>query len=326
MQADIKKIYNALADDESRYIFENRLLFSLTGNEEYTEKVIKTTPEGQEFYQKLEKTNAKKVIFGAGFWGRELAKQYRKYGFDCFVDNKAAYPWEEREGLSVISFDKYLEEYKEATVFLGSRLYYQELYEQLIEHGIAQERIVNVGKMIDDMSLRQYFDLPCMPHTENEVFVDAGGFDGRTSELFIQWCGERYRKIYILEPEKKNIALCKNRLSSHAAGCEIIPRGLWDKECMLDFTEKANGASHITENKAEESANITSVLVNTLDQLINDDVSFIKMDIEGAEYKAIMGGGATYKKMPSQNGNKHLSQAGRYMGTARTDFEYLPAV
>lgn len=208
-----KKYYDALADDQSRYIFENRLLFSLTGDERYIERVIMTTPEGQEFYRKLEQISTEKVIFGAGFWGRELAKQYRKYGFDCFVDNKAAYPWEEREGLTVISFDEYLKEYRDATVFLGSRLYYNELYEQLVKSGIPRERIVNVGKMIDDMSLRQYFDLPCMPHVEDEVFVDAGGFDGKTSRLFIQWCGGQYKKIYISEPEKQNITMIHNNFA-----------------------------------------------------------------------------------------------------------------
>lgn len=293
----IKTIYDALADDESRYIFGNRLLFSLTGDEGYIEKVIRTTSEGVEFYRKLEETNTRKVIFGAGFWGQELVRQYHKYGFDCFVDNKAIYPWEEKAGLVVISFDEYLEKYRDSTVFLGSRLYYKELYAQLVAHGIAQDRIVNVGKMIDDMSLRQYFDLPCMPHVDEEVFVDAGGFDGKTTKLFIEWCNNCYNKIYISEPEKDNIIKIRNNLTEWRVGrkldnqeaIEIIPYGLWDQECMLEFTEQENGASHVvqkTDKKRDDSAFIS---VRPLDHIISGDVSFIKMDIEGAEYKAIKG-------------------------------------
>lgn len=290
---DIRKIYNALADDESKYIFGNRLLYSLTGDEGYIENVIKATSEGLEFYRKLEQTNTRKVIFGAGFWGKELARQYFKYGFECFVDNKAVYPWEEKEGLIVVSFDEYLDKYRDATVFLGSRLYYSELYEQLVANGISQDQIVNVGKMIDDMSLRQYFDLPCMPRAKEEVFVDAGGFDGKTSKLFIQWCGGCYSKIYIAEPEKQNIALI-----NHNFGCdllngggkiEILPYGLGDKEGMLEFIEKANGASHIVKTADETGNNSTFVSVVSLDHVIEEDVSFIKMDIEGAEYNAIKG-------------------------------------
>lgn len=286
---DIKKIYNALADEESRDIFANRLLFSLTDDERYIERVIKTTIEGREFYQKLEQTDNKKVIFGAGFWGQELARQYRKFGFECFIDNKATYPWEIKEGFPVISFNEYLEKYKDATVFLGSRLYYNELLEQLLAHGIPQEKIVNVGKMIDDMSIRQYFDLPCMPHIEDEVFVDAGGFDGRTSELFTQWCEGHYKKVYIVEPERKNMTICENNIKTWGVKYELIPKGLWDKECVLQFTEAASGASHISEGLDKEETNFTFIPVSTLDKLIKEDVSFIKMDIEGAEYRAIRG-------------------------------------
>lgn len=286
-----------MADEESRFIFGNRLLYSLTGDEGYMENIIKTTMEGKEFYRKLEQTDTKKVIFGAGFWGRSIARQYCKYGFDCFIDNKAVYPYEEKEGLPVISFEKYLEEFKDcATVFLGSRLYYNELYEQLLSHGVSQEKIVNVGKMIDDMSLRQYFDLPYMSCTEEEVFVDAGGFDGKTSKLFIQWCSNQYKKIYVLEPERKNIIQCEKNLLEEKAKFEIIPYGLWNKEHRLSFIENANGTSHISENTVVNEADSTFIPVDSLDHLISDNVTFIKMDIEGAEYEAIKGAEQTIKK------------------------------
>lgn len=97
---DITRIYNALADAESKYIFGNRFLFSLTENKEYMENVIKTTVEGKKFYERLEQTNTKKVIFGAGFWGRSIARQYHEYGFDCFVDNNAVWPYEKRKDFS----------------------------------------------------------------------------------------------------------------------------------------------------------------------------------------------------------------------------------
>lgn len=294
---DIVRIYNSLADVESRFIFGNRLLFSLTGDEGYMENIIKATIEGRKFYSKLEQTDTKKVIFGAGFWGRSIARQYRKYGFDCFVDNKAVCPYEKKEGIPVISFEKYLEEYSDcATIFLGSRLYYRELFEQLISHGIAQDRIVNVGKMIDDMSSRQYFDLTEMKCMEDEVFVDVGGFDGKTSKLFMRWCGNQYKRIYVLEPEKSNIILCEKNLLAEKAKFEIIPYGLWDKECKLGFVKNENGRSHISENIIVDDTDSVLIPVDSLDHLIDDNITFIKMDIEGAEYKAIEGAKKTIRK------------------------------
>ncbi|MCM1047763.1 MAG: FkbM family methyltransferase [Clostridiales bacterium] len=297
IKPDIMKIYNALADAESRYIFGNRLLFSLTSDEGYIENIIKTTIEGKEFYNKLEQINTSKVIFGAGFWGRSIARQYSKYGFDCFVDNKARYPYEKKEGLPVISFDEYLKKYgNHAIIFLGSRIYYNELFEQLISHGIPEKRIVNVGKMIDDMSIRQYFDLPNMPCTDEEVFVDAGGYDGKTSKLFIQWCRNRYKKIYVFEPEEKNIIQCERNLIAEKAKFEVIPYGLWDKKYRLNFVENSNGTSHIAEEILADEPESTYIPVDSLDHLINDNITFIKMDIEGAEYAAIKGAEKTIKR------------------------------
>lgn len=131
---DITRIYNALADAESKYIFGNRFLFSLTENKEYMENVIKTTVEGKKFYERLEQTNTKKVIFGAGFWGRSIARQYHEYGFDCFVDNNAVWPYEKKEGLFVISFEEYLKKYGDcATVFFGEQVILQRFLETVNE-------------------------------------------------------------------------------------------------------------------------------------------------------------------------------------------------
>lgn len=299
IREDIAKIYNALSDDETKYIFANRLLFSFTNDEKYIENVIKTTVEGKEFYQKIEQADTKKVIFGAGFWGKSIAQQYGRYKFDCFVDNAITYSHEKIEtGIPVISFEKYLKKYKDsATVFISSRLYYKEQLAQLIEYGVTQDRIVNAGKMIDNMSLRQYFDLPYMICGEREVFIDAGGFDGKTSKLFIKWCNNHYRKIYVLEPEDKNIKLCEENLSDCVKdNFTIIPFGLWDKKCRLNFIENANGISHISENSDVLRPNSTYIPVDTLDQLVDDEVTFIKMDIEGAEYEAIKGAEKTIKR------------------------------
>ena len=69
---DITRIYNALADAESKYIFGNRFLFSLTENKEYMENVIKTTVEGKKFYERLEQTNTKKVILQDSIMNTDL--------------------------------------------------------------------------------------------------------------------------------------------------------------------------------------------------------------------------------------------------------------
>ncbi len=46
-QESIKRIYEHLGDDESRYVFQNRLMYSLTGDFSFLSRVIGTTPEGK---------------------------------------------------------------------------------------------------------------------------------------------------------------------------------------------------------------------------------------------------------------------------------------
>lgn len=284
--ADIRKIYSRLADTETKEIFANRLLYSLTGDTQYIKKVICTTLEGNEFCRKLQECSKKKVIFGAGIWGREIVNTYKDIKFECFIDNKITSQSQFYHGIPIISFGQYLREYKEEIVIIATRLYYAEIYQQLIENGVKKENIVNAGKMIDDMSKRQYFDLPEISEhlgEGSESFIDAGSFDGRTSILFAERCHGNYDHIWAFEPDKKNLERCIKALKNLGKNCEVIPKGLWDEEIELGFSSVSNGGSKVCESGDE------IIHAGRMDDMIHGKVSFIKMDIEGAEYKALRG-------------------------------------
>ena len=52
---------------------------------------------------------------------------------------------------------------------------------------------------------KQYFDVYNL--SADEVFVDAGGYNGDTTEEFLEMCKHNYDKIYIIEPSKKCVNL-----------------------------------------------------------------------------------------------------------------------
>lgn len=60
--------------------------------------------------------------------------------------------------------------------------------------------------------------------------------------------------------------------------------GLWSEDTTLYFEEMGNAASRITEEKTG-----TSIKTVALDHCVSDPVTFIKMDIEGAELEALRG-------------------------------------
>jgi len=114
-----------------------------------------------------------------------------------------------------------------------------------------------------------------------EIFVDAGGFDGDTTEEFCRRC-PGYEKVILFEPSLHNLASAQIRLSEYRS-IEFIQRGLSDENGTLWFNPDAGSASSVS------SSGTCQIEVTTLDRQISDKVTFIKMDLEGWELKALAG-------------------------------------
>lgn len=132
-------------------------------------------------------------------------------------------------------------------------------------------------KAIED---QQYFEDFLQLQTEGETFVDIGGFDGYTTEAFINRC-PNYREIYFIEPEASNMARAQQRLKNHR-NIHYCLSGVSDTTTTLRF-EVGGSSSKISPYGSKQIA------VDQLDNLISSPVTYIKMDIEGEEKKAIQG-------------------------------------
>lgn len=297
---DTQLIYDRFADEISKAIFVDRLSYSLTGNLESLRRVIKTIPSGREFLERLDEAvsaGRKICIFGSGIWGKSIFESNPDVKFFCFVDNNIDKCGKELKGIPVIHFNDWIEIKERMTIIIATRLHYKEIYLQLKEHQISNELIINAGRILDEATGIQYFDLPELKNnkTNDEVFVDTGAFDGQTSAMFVQWA-EKYRKIFALEPEPKNREKCQERLKAIGAKYEILPFGAWDKRERLSFATGLNGGSHVSDSVYKEAEKRITIDADRLDNLIYERVSFIKMDIEGAEINALRGAEKTIKK------------------------------
>ncbi len=126
----------------------------------------------------------------------------------------------------------------------------------------------------------QYFE-DFLNLQSGEVFADVGGFDGQTSAEFIRRCPD-YKSIYIFEPSEKNLNKAKENLK-HQRDIDFISKGLSNQKEVLKFNADFGSSSVISEQGT------ISLEVDTLDHLINEKISFIKIDIEGWERMAIEG-------------------------------------
>lgn len=126
------------------------------------------------------------------------------------------------------------------------------------------------------------------PLSHNETIVDLGAYDGDTIREFLSVTHGKYRKIYAFEPDEKNFRkLCTK--TEHLENIERFNIGAWDKEETLFFQKKAG------RNSRQETDGIP-VSFNSVDNMVDGEVTFIKMDIEGAELKAIEGARRTIEK------------------------------
>ncbi len=126
---------------------------------------------------------------------------------------------------------------------------------------------------------RLYKDI--LPLSETETIVDLGAYDGDTIREFLKVTDDRYKKIFAFEPDAKNFRKLQNKCSE-LCNIEFHNMGAWDKKETLYFAKKAARGSRT------DSEGIP-VQFNSVDNVIDEPVTFIKMDIEGAELKALEG-------------------------------------
>ncbi len=132
----------------------------------------------------------------------------------------------------------------------------------------------------ENIEEQQYFEDFLQLSPQGESFADIGAFDGYTTKEFIKRCPD-YQKVFLFEPEEKNMETAKNKLVN-APNIQFFQLGLSDRKETLKF-DVSGSSSKISEDGA------LTIYVDRLDDLVDEKVTFIKMDIEGYEQKAIEG-------------------------------------
>lgn len=288
-------IKERMMDEESIKLFDARVEYAITRDWERVKKYF-FAPEKKWRCEELEvflngfsgKNDI--VLFGAGKVGRETKEYLEASGYMpiCFCDN---YIYEENvDGIPVISVDNFIKNYKNSIIIICSWLYRKEMFHQLLEKGCHEKRIlIPGGNRIQIHCGRQYFDM--FSSRSNEVFVDAGGYDGGTIVDFFSWTGGD-GKCYSLEPVPEMYKQIIERRKKENWGNVILCNcAAWDREesVFLLKDQKENGVIW-GGSCVGDSGNI-EVKGKTIDSICagEERVTFIKMDIEGSELKALKG-------------------------------------
>lgn len=148
------------------------------------------------------------------------------------------------------------------------------------------QRISGDYKYFNEIKIEEQYFPDIIKLSPNEVFVDCGAYTGDSVLSFIKHMnGVQYKKIISFEPSSEayqKLEILKSNI--HALVC--VNKGTWKEKSILTF----DGYS------LDVSGNF-EIEVDTIDNICkNNEVTYIKMDVEGAEYETLQGAKETIKK------------------------------
>jgi FkbM family methyltransferase len=134
----------------------------------------------------------------------------------------------------------------------------------------------------------QYFPRGFLSGRADEVFVDCGAFDGDTIRSFLKERQGRFEKIIAFEPDPKNYRLLADfvsRLPQSVVGrVELHRAGTSDRREQVRFAATGNSGAAIC-----QSGGVAIDCVPLDEALEGRAPTYVKMDIEGAEPRALAG-------------------------------------
>ena len=279
----LKTIYEKLQDEKSKNLFLTRLRMYVTQDN----RCLFASNDDKMTELLFNNVDTPIIIYGLSSIADHVFNILTKSTtVACFCDEQSD-KHDFHNGLPVVSVDELITNYKNSIVLILSDNRQMQLIRRLMKHGFKREQIVTLK-----LPGIEYFDLPCFIPGENEIFVDAGGYNGDTVVKFLTWCNSKYKKIYTIEPDLENCKKLRTTIANEKIDniC-VYEQGVWNKKDNLYFDNYGNNGSHITpEGK-------TKIMVDTIDNIAGDNpVTFIKLDIEGAELEALEGAKKTIER------------------------------
>lgn len=296
---NLKKVYNMLQDEESRFTFLNRLNYLVSNDITYIENIVnKYLPEmplwrsetSEQFLGRLPKGKPF-VLFGAGIEGAEVLPLFQNdKRFIGFCSNTQEKQKNGFMGYPVMSSEELMKR-KDVTVLVSASSAEKEILNILNKGGYPKDLVFTLGSLVPS-SNDQYFGPDFMTYEDEEVFLDVGSCNLRDSIFLRDYCCH-LKKVYAFEPDPKNYEVCRRNKERYGfPEAELLPFGAWSEDTTLHFSAVGSGTSCVNDNGE------ISVSVRAIDHVIPEEeqVTFIKMDIEGSELEALKGARHTIQR------------------------------
>lgn len=137
----------------------------------------------------------------------------------------------------------------------------------------------------------QYFPPDLINLTKEEVFLDAGAYDGDTFFEFSNRVKNKFKKYIALEPDPQNFELIKLNLKN-IENVVVEPYAVGIKHEFLKFNSTGGEGASINNN-----GDITVECVSIDEKYKIYHPTFLKFDIEGGELEALKGASKLIKEL-----------------------------
>ncbi len=122
----------------------------------------------------------------------------------------------------------------------------------------------------------------------NESYLDLGAYRGDTVQEFLHYTNNKYNSIIAVEPDRRTFKKLCDYLES-VPNSTAYHNAIYSENITVFFSNKAGRQSTISQSGEK----IETITVDSLSE--NKKITYIKMDVEGAEYEAIKGAEMTLK-------------------------------
>lgn len=126
-----------------------------------------------------------------------------------------------------------------------------------------------------------------------EVYVDLGAYNGDTVVEFLNETSMQFKKVYAMEPDVKNYRRMKRALYMiGSALMECYNCGAWDEDTTVTFNLRGGRSGRAVPENGEvlNPARFRAVKMMKTDTMLRGEpATYIKMDVEGSESRALEG-------------------------------------
>lgn len=180
---------------------------------------------------------------------------------------------------------RYLDKYKKVYEILADNIS-KKVFVNALKHNISIDR--KYYEEIKEYEIDGYFGTDLYEASVDDIIIDCGAYNGDTIKEFLCQKTE-FRYIYAFEPDSLNYEQLVKNFDSDKI--RLIKKGVSDCSEMVYFNS-GQGVS----SKIDENGNCAIETVRLDECKFFGKITFIKMDIEGMEKRALLGAADIIKK------------------------------